>query len=82
MSYGFALTTQFYKNFLEYNNIEGKEISKIGKLKVGFISDFLVLDSSVLRDRMGIIKTLSRNWKKTPIKKATFNSWLSSFGWW
>ena len=30
-----------------------------GKLKIGFMSDFLTKDSSVLRDRMGIIENLN-----------------------
>ena len=59
----FVRRSKFYKHIcpdLEYNKLEDRQVRKVGKIKIGFISDFLVIDSSVLRDRMGIIKNLSR----------------------
>jgi len=58
----FSKRDKFYRSICENLNykVQKKSITKIGKRKVGFISDFLILDSSVLRDRMGIIKNLNR----------------------
>jgi protein O-GlcNAc transferase len=44
-----------------YNGVADRTISQDGKLKIGFMSDFLTKDSSVLRDRMGIIENLDSN---------------------
>ena len=42
---------------LKYDGVNGRKIND-SKLTIGFISDFLTKDSSVLRDRMGIIENL------------------------
>ena len=44
---------------LAYNYVNDRKVSKTGKLKIGFISEFLALDSSVLNDRSGLINNLS-----------------------
>jgi len=58
----FIKREQFYREICSDLTYSGgkKSITQIGKRRIGFISDFLCLDSSVLRDRMGIIKNLSR----------------------
>ena len=44
---------------LNYDSTKNRKIAKKGKLKIGFISEFLALDSSVLNDRSGLINNLS-----------------------
>lgn len=46
---------------LIYDGVKDRQVRKEGKLKIGFMSDFLTKDSSVLRDRMGIIENLDRD---------------------
>lgn len=46
---------------LNYDIVTGKAHKKNNKLRVLFISEFLTMDSSVLRDRMGIMVKLPRS---------------------
>ena len=71
----FIRRCEFYKKIcpdLIYNSVNDRKINTIGKLKIGFISDFLAKDSSVLRDRMGIIDNLSSD--KYDISLLIFNN--------
>lgn len=46
---------------LNYNNLHKRTIKTKNKIRIGFYSERLKYDSSVLRDRMGIISNLDRN---------------------
>ena len=60
----FIKRCNFYRKIcpdLNYNSVEDRSVNKIEKMKIGFISDGLCRDSSVLRDKLGLIKKLDRS---------------------
>lgn len=60
----FEKRRDFYLNIcpdLEYDGVKNRQIDKQNRMKVGFISDSLCKDSSVLRDKIGLIQNLDRD---------------------
>lgn len=60
----FVKRCNFYRKIcpdLNYDSVKDREINKTDKIKLGFISDALCKDSSVLRDKIGLIKKLDRS---------------------